>query len=156
MATTNRRVQFTPQAEVRHYHNRNTKPLIVTYNSVADGHYISERDRKKAGLTIIRKPTKQVGVANGGTSTGQHVVDLPIPTLSKHAMTDESFDDFPASLLSVGKIADDCNVYIFTPDDVEVYKEDDALITCNGKPILIRARDGRGHYCIPLIQQQGQ
>ena len=45
------------------------------------------------------------------------------------------------SLMSVGKTADDGNVSIFTKKDVKLYKEEDVLITCRGKPILIGIRD---------------
>jgi hypothetical protein len=39
--------------------------------------------------------------------------------------------------MSVGKTADDGNIYIFTKEGVSVYKEEDVLITCKGKAILI-------------------
>jgi len=32
-----------------------THPVMVTYNSGADGHYISEKDRRNAGLPILRQ-----------------------------------------------------------------------------------------------------
>ena len=48
----------------------------MTYDSGADGHYFSEKDRKQAGLPIIRRSTKRVGVANGGTSTGKYVTNF--------------------------------------------------------------------------------
>jgi hypothetical protein len=35
-------------------------------------------------------------------------------------------------------------------------KEQNILITCKGKPILIDVRDEQGRYRIPLIQQKGQ
>jgi hypothetical protein len=50
---------------------------MITYDSGADGHYISEHDRIKAGLPILRRSNKRVGVANGGVSKAQHVVQLP-------------------------------------------------------------------------------
>eukprot|EP00970_Alexandrium_tamarense_P007190 scaffold1267_cov128-Alexandrium_tamarense.AAC.2 len=54
--------------------------------------------------------------------------------------------------MSVGKTADDGMVSIFTHDGVTVFKEDDVLITCKDKPILIGVRDARGRYRIPLVQ----
>ena len=38
---------------------------------------------------------------------------------------------------------------------MQVYKEEDVLITCRGKPILIGKRDERGHYRTPLMQTRG-
>ena len=43
--------------------------------------------------------------------------------------------------MSVGKTADDGNVSIFTKDGVTVYKEEDVLITCHRKLILVDKRD---------------
>ena len=58
--------------------------------------------------------------------------------------------------MSVGKTADDGKILIFTKDGVKVYNEQDVLIMCKGKPILIGVRNDHGQYCIPLIQWQGQ
>ncbi len=55
---------------------------MLTYNSGADGHYISKYDQHKAGLPILRSSTRQVGVANGGTSNSKYVTQLPYPKLS--------------------------------------------------------------------------
>ena len=129
---------------------------MMTYDSGADGHYFSETDRQKAGLPIIRRSTKRVGVANGGTSTGKYVTKLPFQHLSDQAAEADTFDDFPSSLLSVGKTSDDGNISIFTKKGVTVHKEEDVLITCKGAPILIGKRDERGRYRIPLVQERGQ
>ena len=37
----------------------------VTYNSGVDGHYMSEADRAKLSLPLLRESTKRVKVANG-------------------------------------------------------------------------------------------
>ena len=58
--------------------------------------------------------------------------------------------------MSVGKTTDDGTISIFTKDGVSVHKEQDVLIKCKGKPILIGARDDQGRYQIPLLQQKGQ
>jgi hypothetical protein len=58
--------------------------------------------------------------------------------------------------MSVGKTADEGTVSVFTKDGINVFKEEDILITCKGKPILIGVRDGHGRYQIPLMQQRGQ
>jgi hypothetical protein len=87
--------------------------IEVTYDSGANGHYISVADMIKAKLPILGKSTKQVGVANGGTSTGVHKTRLPIPGLSTKAATADAFNDFPDSLMSVGATADNGKVSIF-------------------------------------------
>jgi hypothetical protein len=58
--------------------------------------------------------------------------------------------------MSMGKMANDSTVSVFTKDGVNVFKEEDVLITCKGEPILIGVRDSHGQYQIPLMQQRGQ
>ena len=129
---------------------------MMTYDSGADGHYFSKKDCKQAGLPIIRRSTKRVGVANGGTLTGKYVTKLPFQHLSDQAAEADTFDDVPSSLLSVGKTSDDGNISIFTKKGVTVHKEEDVLITCKGAPILIGKRGERGCYQIPLVQEHGK
>jgi hypothetical protein len=136
---------------VAEYNTKNTT-VMVTYDSGADGHYISEKDRKTVGLSILRISAKKVGVANGSTCKGQYVTALPFPQLSTKASEADTFNDFPTSLMSVGKTADDGNISIFTKEGVSVYKEEDILITCKGEAILIGKHDKRGRYRIPLAQ----
>ena len=50
---------------------------MATYNSGADGHYQNDNDRAAALLPILHKPSKVIGVANGGTSQAKHVTTLP-------------------------------------------------------------------------------
>ena len=107
------------------------------------------------GLPILRISSKQVGVENGGTSSGKYVTQLPFQQLSRKAAEADTFDDFPTSLLSVGKLADDGNVSVFTNHGVAVYKNEDVLITCKGDAILIGKRDEHGCYRIPLVQHRG-
>ena len=57
--------------------------VFVTYDSRADGNYISKEDRKKARIPTLRTSTKQVRVANGNTSLAKHVTNLPFPQLSE-------------------------------------------------------------------------
>ncbi len=57
--------------------------------------------------------------------------------------------------MCVGKTSDDSTVLIFTEEGVNVFKEEDILITCKGEPILIGIRDNQGQYQIPLMQQRG-
>jgi hypothetical protein len=61
--SNNKHVSFAKNNEVHLFDNAET-PIMITYDSGADGHYISEKDHRKVGLPIIRKSTKRVGVAN--------------------------------------------------------------------------------------------
>ena len=153
--TSTKRVSFASTRTVRTFHQTETAAMI-TYDSGADGHYISESDRVKASLPIICQSTKCVGVANGGVSQAKHVVQLPFQRLSKAANTADTFNNFPNSLLSVGKLADNNTISIFTKDGITVHNEKDVLITCKDKPILIGVRDAQGRYRIPLMQHKGQ
>ena len=128
---------------------------MVTSNSGPDGNYISESDRIRAGLPILRQSTKHVVSANGGESHGNNVTTLPIPQLDAKDTEADTFDDFPNSLMSVGKTSDAGTISIFTKEGITVHKEEDVLITCKGKPILIGARDINGRYRIPLVQSKG-
>ncbi len=76
-------VRFSLQHKVCTIKNNNV--VMVTYDSVADGHYISEKDQAKVGLPILRPLSKRVAVANGTTSRGKNVTQLPFPTLSAQA-----------------------------------------------------------------------
>jgi hypothetical protein len=97
-----------------------------------------------------------VGVANGETSQAQQVTQLPFHKLSVGARQADTFQNFPTLLMSVGKTFDNGTISVFTKTGITVFKEENVLITCKGKPILISVRDGRGQYQIPLMQQQGQ
>eukprot|EP00804_Cyclotella_cryptica_P013348 CCRYP_005123-RA/>CCRYP_005123-RA protein AED:0.24 eAED:0.24 QI:0/0/0/1/1/1/2/0/905 len=150
-----KRVHFSTTRSVRLFHSHD-KPTLITYDSGADGHYLSEKDRISAGLPILRNSSKRVGVANGGSSQAKHVTQLPFKNISSKALRADSFDDFPTSLMSVGKISDAGTVSIFTRAGVTVHNEQDVLITCTGEPILLGIRDEHGRYRIPLHQHQGQ
>ena len=148
-------VRFESKIKARTYHD-DKKFIMVTYDSGADGNYVSKDDRLKAGMPILQKSTKQVGVANAGTCQVKWETEFPLPQLSKRAANADSFGGFPTSLMSVGKTNDDRNVSIFTKDGVTIHKEEGVLITYKGAPILIGIRDERGRYQIPLIQRWGQ
>ena len=113
---------------------------MITYYSGEDNHYMSESDRIRLGLPILRSPHKRVAVANAGTSIGKYVTRLPFPQISTATEEADTFEEFPASLMSIGKTSDDGNVSIFTDEKLQVYKEADILITCRGKPIRIGKR----------------
>lgn len=153
--STTRHVRFASHLQIRHFDSKATTPLI-TFDSGADSHYLSETDRLAAGLPILRSSTRRVGVANGSTSTATYVSQLPFPQLSPNAVLADSFADFPQSLMSVGKTCDDGTIAIFTQSGVTVHKDTDVLITCQGEPLLIGARDAQGRYRIPLTQHKGR
>ncbi len=50
--SNNKHVRFAKNNEVHLFNNTET-PIMITYDSGADGHYISKKDRRKAGLPII-------------------------------------------------------------------------------------------------------
>ena len=52
-------------------YQQHNKTTVLMYDSGADGHYISEKYRKKLGLPILRISDKKVGVANGGACNGK-------------------------------------------------------------------------------------
>ena len=114
---------------------KNENKVMLTYNSGADGHYISESDRKAAGLPVLRPSTKRAIVANGEKCKGSSVTQLPFPTQSKKARSANTFHNFPMPLTSVGKTADDGKILIFTKEGVKLYNKQDILIMCKGKPI---------------------
>jgi hypothetical protein len=153
--SNNKHVRFAKNNEVHLFDNAETL-IMITYDSGADGHYISKKDCRKAGLPIVRKSTRWVGVANGGVSQAKFVTLLPFKALSAQATQADTFQDFPSSLMSVGKTANDGTISVFTKDGVTIYKETDVLITCKGEPLLIGVRNEQGRYQIPLIQQQGE
>ena len=133
-------VCFDSKIKVRSYH-ANDEPIMVTYDSGADGNYVSEDNRLKTGMPILQRSTKQVGVADVGTCRGKWETELTLPPFSKRAANANYFDGFPTSLMSVGKTNDDSNVSIFTKDGVTVHREEDMLITYKGALILIGIRD---------------
>jgi hypothetical protein len=57
--------------------------------------------------------------------------------------------------MSVGKTSDDGMVSVFTKEGINVFKEEDVLITCKGEPILIGIQNNQGQYRTPLMQQRG-
>ena len=135
-------VTFAGQAMVAEYNTENST-VMATYDSGADGHYISENNRKTVGLPILRISAKKAGVAYGSTCKGQYVTALPFQQLSTKAAEADTFNDFPTSLMSIRKTADDGNMSIFTKEGVY------------GEAILIGKRAERGRYRIPLVQNQG-
>ncbi len=95
-------------------------------------------------------------MANGGVSQAKFVMQLPFKDLSAKVKQAYTFQDFPSSLMSIGKTADDGTISIFTKDGVTVHKEMDILITCKWELVLIGVRNEQGRYRIPLIYWRGQ
>ena len=129
---------------------------MITYDSGADGHYLSKQDRAKLGLPILRILDKKVGLANGSACNSKYVTSIPFPQLSSKAVEADTFEEFPTSLMSAGNTSDGGKVSIFKKDGVTIHKEEDVLIIFHNKPILIGKRDERGKYRIPLTQDHGQ
>jgi hypothetical protein len=64
----------------------------------------------------------------------------------------DTFQDFPTSPMSMGKSSEDGMVSVFTKEGINVFKEEDVLITCKEEPILIVIQDNQGQYQILLMQ----
>ncbi|KAL7485756.1 hypothetical protein ACHAW6_011364 [Cyclotella cf. meneghiniana] len=136
-------VTFAAKHTIRVFYKEHVAAMI-TFDSGADGHYISEQDQKSVGLSILRPSTKRVGVTTGSTSMTKHVTQLPFPQLSDKVAQADTFEDFPTLLMRIGKTADDGTISIFTKDRVTVHKEEDVLIICTGEPFFIGIRDKHG------------
>ena len=68
---------------------------MITYDSGAANHYMSEADRIKLKLPILRPSHKHVAVSNGGTSEGKYVTCLTFPQLYTMTAEVETFEEFP-------------------------------------------------------------
>ena len=93
---------------------------MITYDSEADGNYVSEEDRSRLGMPILKQSKRRLVVANGGASKLKFVTRLTFPQLSKKASEADTFDEFKKSLMIVGKTADDGNVSVFTKEAVKI------------------------------------
>jgi hypothetical protein len=58
MINKNKHVSFATHNSVHQYIN-NEQHIMIMYDSGADGHYISEKDRRKAGLPILCPSTRK-------------------------------------------------------------------------------------------------
>ena len=100
--------------------NSSDEAVMVTYDSDSDRNYVSKADRTKLGLPILRLSTKRVTVANAGASKGKYVTRLPFKQSSPYATQADTFEDFPTSLMNVGRTSEDGNISVFTKDGVSV------------------------------------
>jgi hypothetical protein len=82
--SNNKHVRFAKHNKVHLFSNTETS-IMVTYDLGADSHYISKKDRRKAGIPIIQKSTRRVGVVNGGVSQAKFVTQLPFKDVSAKA-----------------------------------------------------------------------
>ena len=103
-------------------HEVNDPSISVIYDSGADGHYITEEDRKQAQLPILWKSIKRVNVANGETCKAKFTTQLLFKALSKSARVADTFKEFLHSLMSVGKTAKNGTISIFTKSGITVHK----------------------------------
>ncbi len=149
----NKHVSFAKQNKVHLFDATSTPSIMLTYDSGAGGQYISTHDQLKAGLPILRPSTWRVGAANDDTSNAKYVTQLPFQKLYARLRQADIFQDFSTYLMSVGKTSDDSMVLVFMNEGVNVFKEEDFLITCKGGPILISIRDNQVQYQILLMQQ---
>ena len=67
-----KRVQFAKETSTRMFNKQNEPIVLMTYDSGADGHYMSEKDRKQLHLPILKQSMKRVGVANGDVVQGKY------------------------------------------------------------------------------------
>ena len=148
-------VQFRRKLTITTFYN-NDDAKMLTYDSGADGNYLRKKYRKNLGLPILCVSANKADVSNGGACNGKQVTKLTFPQFSNKVEEADTFEEFPTSLMIVGKTAEEGNVYILTREGVTVYKEEDVLIICQKKTILIGKRDKCRQYRITLTQSHGQ
>ena len=91
-----KRVRFSTKTKVATFVESERATVFATFDSGADGNYISEADRMKAGWPILRHSASKVNVANGGSSKGKYVTKITIPGLSNKAAEADTFEFFSA------------------------------------------------------------
>lgn len=88
-------------------------------------------------MSILHKSTKEVKVTNHATTKGTYKSGLLFDQLPPKARETTPFEEFPHSLISIGKMATSSFIPIFTRKGVPVHNEEDVLITCKGDAILV-------------------
>ena len=121
MPREGKNVQFRSKPTIATFQQHH-ETTILAYNLGADKHYLSKKEMTQLGLPILRISYKQVGGANDGACSGKYVTTVPFPQLSNRAAESDTLEEFPSSLMSVGKTAENGNVSIFTKYGVTVYK----------------------------------
>ena len=84
-------VQFKIKHTIARY-QQHDETTILTYDSGADGHYLSEKDRITLGLPILRISDKKLGVTNGGAYNGKYVTTGPFLQLTNRAAEADTFE----------------------------------------------------------------
>ena len=92
----NQQVRFQRTPTVSCFHNEK-EPIMITYDSGTDNHYVSEADWIKLKSPILRPSHKRVAVANGSTSEGKYVTRTPFPQLSAISSEADTFEEFSES-----------------------------------------------------------
>ena len=70
-------VRFASKVKIATFQDSN-RPLMISYDSGANRKYINKEDILRTGMQILRRLTKQVGVANTGTIKGKWETKLPL------------------------------------------------------------------------------
>ena len=89
----NQRVRSQSKPTLETFRDDN-ETIMVTYNTGVDSNYVSEAERKKVVVPILRQSTKRVGIANGNTSSGKFITQLLFPQLPKQAVEADTFQEF--------------------------------------------------------------
>ena len=89
----NQQVRLRHKPPVARFHNTE-EPIMITYDSGPENNYMSEADRIRLELPILRPSHKRVAVSNGGTSEGKYVTHLPFPQLSTTTAETDTFEEF--------------------------------------------------------------
>ena len=71
-------VQFRRKPTIATFYEEDDATMLI-YDSGADVRYLSENDREKLRIPILRVSAKKVGVANGGACNGKYVTKLLFP-----------------------------------------------------------------------------
>ena len=87
----NQQVRFAHKSTVARFHNKE-EPIMITYDSGAENHYMSEADRIGLRLPISRPSHKRVSFANWVTSSGKYGTRLPFPQLSTASAEADTFE----------------------------------------------------------------
>ena len=127
--------------------------VFATFDTGADGDFITENDLQKLQLPIKGDSDKQVSVANGHVEQGKHETELPFEGLSPTAKAADSFELFHTTLISSSNIVDDGNTAILNQKGVKVlFADKDVLILVQAKPIMIGTHDSMDRFKVPLVQ----
>eukprot|EP00984_Skeletonema_dohrnii_P011431 scaffold4568_cov78-Skeletonema_dohrnii-CCMP3373.AAC.1 len=152
---TKRRINKQRRKARLHAERDEANAVMASYDSAADAHYVAAKHQDELLLPILRLSTKMVTVANGQPEKGEYRTRLPIPNVPPEVAEADTFKNFQNTLISVGQMANAGCISIFHRKGVDVYKEEDILITVKGKPVMMGIRDEHGRFKIPLVPAKG-